>query len=115
MKSLQSINRMRAEAQYISRSWSGCSEHVYRDQPAKYMPDSVKQYGSQENKARWYSLEVRENREGGGQLFISDIITVANVTRNPGSFYFNQHSNPEDLFAYIDRTKYTVTYKGESI
>lgn len=120
MRSLNSICRARDEARYISRSWSNSSEHVYTDKPSKIMPDADEEYGSQENKDRWYALEVRKIT--GGKMFTPEIAHEANhgYTKAIGASqhqwgHFTLHSNPEDLLQYIDRTVYTVEYKGELV
>ena len=119
MRSLNSICRARDEARYISRTWSNSSEYVYSDKPAKIMPDADVQYGSQANKDLWYALEVRAIT--GGKLFTPEIAKVANTAYNKAmgnkqfQHHFTLHSNPEDLLQYIDRSAYTVEYKGEML
>ena len=115
MRSIQSINYAREEARYISRTWVRTTEPVYKDQPARYIPDADVQYGSQENKDRWYALEVRAL--DGGKLFTPEIAHVANTAYNKAvgnaqfKHHFTLHSNPEELLQYIDQDLYEVTYK----
>ena len=119
MRSLNSICRARDEARYISRSWTRTSEYVPQDQPARYMPEADVQYGSQANKDLWYELEVRAVT--GGKLFTPEIAHEANKAYNKVmgtaqfEHYFTLHSNPQDLLQYIDRSKFTVTYKGATV
>jgi hypothetical protein len=123
MRSLNSICRARDEARYISRNWSSSKpvEPVVKVQ--KIMPTADETYGSQENKARWYALEVRQI-SNGANMFTPEIVTLANREFNRrnntlGTPYFNYefslHSNPEDLLQYIDRAVYTVQYNEEAV
>ena len=117
MRSLNSICRARDEARYVSRTWARTSEYVYQDQPAMYIPDAETTYGSQENKDRWYTLEVRALT--GGKLFTPEIAHVANgayskaIGAKQFQHHFTLHSNPEELLQYIDLNLYEVTYNQE--
>ena len=119
MRSLNSICRARDEARYVSRSWSTSKPVEAVSAVAKYMPDADSQYGSQANKDLWYSLEVREIN--GGKLFTPEIAKVANTAYNKVmglpqfKHQFTLHSSPEDFLQYIDRSLYTVQYKGELV
>jgi hypothetical protein len=93
------------------------------DAVSKIMPTADETYGSQENKDRWYKLEVRKI-SNGGKLFTPEIVHVADTEYNRvngtlGTYQFNYHfslhSNPEDLLQYIDRNVYTVEYEGKLI
>ena len=118
MSSLQSIaGQWRREA--LSGRGLPCGEFVYRDIPD--VPQAVDvEYGSQENKDRWYALEVR--KVTGGKLFTPEIAHEANrgYTKAIGANqhvwgHFSLHSNPEDLLQYLDRAQFTVQYKGELV
>jgi hypothetical protein len=121
MRSLQSILQAQEEARYVSRTWSvsDVAGYVYRDTPD--VPQSADvEYGSQENKDRWYALEVR--KVTGGKLFTPEITHEANrgYTKAIGANqhvwgHFTLHSNPEDLIQYLDRTQFTITYKGATL
>lgn len=120
MRSLQSINQAREEARYISRTWSSSKPVEPVSAVSKIMPDADEQYGSQANKDLWYKLEVRKIT--GGKLFTPEIAHEANIgyTKATGASqhvwgHFTLHSNPEDLLQYIDRSKFTVEYKGELV
>lgn len=119
MRSLNSICRARDEARYISRTWSSSKPVEPVSAVSKIMPDAESQYGSQANKDLWYQLEVRKIT--GGKLFTPEIAHVANVTYNKlmglpqFKHHFNLHSSPEDFLQYIDRSLYTVEYKGELV
>jgi len=119
MRSLNSICRARDEARYISRTWSNSKPVEPVSAVAKYMPDAESQYGSQANKDLWYALEVREIN--GGKLFTPEIAKVANIAYNKAmglpqfKHLFTLHSSPEDFLQYIDRSLYTVQFKGELV
>jgi hypothetical protein len=89
----------------------------------KIMPTAKDTYGSEENKARWYALEVRQI-SNDAKMFTPEIVALANREFNRrnntlGTPYFNYefslHSNPEDLLQYIDRAVYTVQYNEEAV
>ena len=122
MRSLNSICKAREEARYISRTWSSSKPVEPVDAVAKIMPTADQTYGSQANKDLWYQLEVREIN--GGKLFTPDIVAEANrgyarANNTLGTPYFvyqfSLFSNPEFLLEYIDRSKFTVEYKGELV
>lgn len=123
MRSLNSIINAQSEARYISRSWGTAdSGYVYKDKPCKDFPSLEETYGSIENQKRWYSLEVRTIDRFNSKLFTPDIAHEANrgYTKAIGAdqhqwTHFTLHSNPEDLLQYIDRSKFTVEYKGELV
>lgn len=123
MRSLQSIARGQEEARYISRSWGTAdSGYVYKDKPCTDFPSVEEEYGSQENKDRWYALEVRTVDRFNSKLFTPDIAHEANrgYTKSIGAAqhqwgHFTLKSNPEDFLQYIDRSKFTVEYKGELV
>lgn len=116
MRSLNSICRARDEARYISRSWSSSKPVEPVSAVSKYMPSADETYGSQANKDLWYSLEVRAIT--GGKLFTPEVAHEANKGYNKAigsaqfQHHFTLHSSPEDLLQYIDRSQFTVTYKG---
>ena len=120
MRSLNSICRARDEARYISRTWSSSKPVEPVSAVAKIMPTADEQYGSQENKDKWYALEVRQT-SNGAKMFTPEIAHEANKGYNQemGTAQFKHHfdlfSNPEELIKYIDRARFTVQYKGETV
>jgi len=119
MRSIQSIaSQARREA--LSGRGLPCGEYVYQDKPARYMPSAEETYGSVENRDRWCALEVR--KVTGSKLFTPEIAHEANrgYTKAIGADqhkwgHFTLHSNPEDLIQYLDRTQFTITYKGATL
>lgn len=119
MTTLQTIaEQWRREA--LSGRGLPCGDFVYEDKPARYMPSPEETYGSVENRDRWYALEVR--KVTGGKLFTPEIAHEANrgYTKAIGADqhvwgHFSLHSNPEDLLQYLDRSQFTVQYKGVAL
>ena len=120
MRSLNSICKARDEARHVSRSWSSSKPVEPVSAVAKYMPDADSQYGSQANKDLWYSLEVRQISDDA-KMFTPEIAKLANTGYNKVmglpqfKHHFTLHSSPEDFLQYIDRSLYTVQYKGELV